>query len=630
MFRLNRHFCILFVLLLLPVGMIQQGFAGLQYSDISASDFADLALVNGKIITVDAKDTIAQAVAVKDDKIMKVGADADVKALIGPQTNVVDLGGKTVTPGLIDAHGHVNFGYFFVGSYSLNLRPGVIDSISDIAKLVAEKARETPKGEWIRGAGWLPMYLKEKRWPSKEDLDSVSPDHPVLLTDLTGWYAVVNSYALRLSGITKDTPNPPGGVIEKDPKTQEPTGVLINHNAIWLVKVPVPTIEEREMGIKYAVETFLSEGITSVHDNWILDLDTIQAFVNLENRGELAIRMSLYLHIANEQKATAALKAIKPFLETNPLDTAMLKFEGWKLQIDGTGATAYTYEPHNGKANMLAFPLEEFKRVVEMLHASGLQLSIHVMGDKAFDTTLDVLESVLKENPRADHRYRIEHVLVSPGRESLERAKALGIVLCLQPSFIYSVGDQAVNIYGSERSKHVVPTKTALEVGIPMGFGSDYPTTIDTSPRRTIWDAVTRKTYGGAVVGSEESITVKEALRLHTIGAAYLAHQENTRGSIEEGKLADMVVWSHDLYSIPVDKLLEMRAETTIVGGKIVYKASAATTSGTTMRTVNPPSSGLNENMRLIIPLALAVVVAAVAAVVLLRRKKQHLPTHRE
>jgi predicted amidohydrolase YtcJ len=206
----------------------------------------------------------------------------------------------------------------------------------------------------------------------------------------------------------------------------------------------------------------------------------------------------------------------------------------------------------------------------------------------------------------------------------------LGIVLCLQPSFIYSVGDQAVNIYGSERSKHVVPTKTALEVGIPMGFGSDYPTTIDTSPRRTIWDAVTRKTYGGAVVGSEESITVEEALRLHTIGAAYLAHQENTRGSIEEGKLADMVVWSHDLYSIPVDKLLEMRAETTIVGGKIVYKASAAATSVTTMRTVNPPSSGLNENMRLIIPLALAVVVAAVAAVVLLRRKKQHLPTHRE
>jgi predicted amidohydrolase YtcJ len=280
---------------------------------------------------------------------------------------------------------------------------------------------------------------------------------------------------------------------------------------------------------------------------------------------------------------------------------------------------------------MLAFPLEEFKKVVEMLHASGLQLSIHVIGDKAFDTTLDVLESVLKENPRADHRYRIEHVLISPGRESLERAKALGIVLCLQPSFVYNGGDQAVNLYGSERSNHMVPTRTALDVGIPIGFGSDYPTTIDTSPQRTIWDAVTRKTYGGAVVGSEESITVQEALRLHTIGAAYLAHQEKTRGSIEEGKLADMVVWSHDLYSIPVDELLEMRAETTIVGGKIVYKAPAAVaTSGTTMRTVSPPPSGPNENMRLVIPLALAVVVVAVAAVVLLRRKKQHVPTHRE
>ena len=206
----------------------------------------------------------------------------------------------------------------------------------------------------------------------------------------------------------------------------------------------------------------------------------------------------------------------------------------------------------------------------------------------------------------------------------------MGIVLCLQPSFIYNGGDQAVNLYGSERSKHVVPTKTALDVGIPIGFGSDYPTTIDTSPRRTIWDAVTRKTYAGAVVGSEESITVEEALRLHTIGAAYLAHQEKTRGSIEEGKLADMVVWSHDLYSIPVDKLLEMRAEITIVGGKIVYKAPASATSVATMLTVSPRSSGFNEKMRLTIPIALAVVVAAVAAVVFLRRKKQLLPTHRE
>jgi len=528
--------------------------------------------MNGKIITVDMKDTIAQAVAVKDDKILKVGTDDEIETLIGPETKVVDLRGKTVTPGLIDAHAHVNFGYFLVSGFSLDLRPGVVDSISDIAKLVAEKTKQTPKGEWIRGAGWFPLYLKEKRWPTRADLDPVSPDHPVLLTDLTGWYAVTNSYALRISGITKDTPNPPGGAIERDPKTQEPTGVLINHNAIWLVKVPEPSMEQREMGIKYAIDTLLSEGITSVDDNWILDQKAIQAFMNLEKRGELQMHVSLYLHIANDKKATAALAWIKPFLETKSLETQMLKFEGWKLQIDGTALSAYTYEPHGGKVNMLAFPLEEFTRVVRMLHASGLQLSIHVIGDKAFDTTLDVLESVLKENPRADHRHRIEHVIVSPGRRSLERAKTLGIALCLQPSFIYNGADYAANLYGSERAKHMIPTKTALEVSIPMGFGSDYPTTIDTSPRRTIWDAVTRKTYGGVVVGSEESITAREALRLHTIGAAYLAHQENTRGSIEEGKLADMVVWSHDFYSIPVDKLLEMRAETTIVGGRIVYE----------------------------------------------------------
>ncbi|MGF3523136.1 MAG: amidohydrolase [Candidatus Bathyarchaeia archaeon] len=599
---------------------MSQSFVRPQLLNEGNSEFADLVLINGKIITVDAEDTIAQAVAVKNGTIVKVGADSEVEALIGPETEVIDLGGKAATPGLIDAHGHVNFGYFLVGNYSLDLRPGVVKSIAEIASRVKEATESTPKGEWIRGAGWLPLYLREKRWPTKEDLDSVSPDHPVLLTDLTGWYAVVNSYALRLSNITAETPNPPGGVIDRDPETGEPTGLLLNHAAIWMVKVPEPTMEQREEGLKYAAELFLSEGITTVHDNWILDQNALKAFLNLESRGELPIRTSLYLHISSKAKAQAALNLIASLNLTKPYRGRMVTFEGWKLQIDGTAVSAYTYEPHNGKVNMLAFPYDEFKSVVSMLHASGLQLSIHVIGDKAFDATLDAIEAALRENPRADHRHRIEHVLVSPGRESIERAKALGVVLSLQPTFIYNGGDGAALTFGPERAKHLIPVKTALEVGIPIGFGSDYPTTIDTSPRRTIWSAVTRETFGGTVVGSEESITVKEALRLHTIGSAYLAHQEESRGSIEEGKLADIVIWSDDPYSITADKLLDMRAETTIVGGKIVYQAP-------TERTSTEKPSETKQAFNIVLPVAvILVVIAAVSAIVIIKRRRKHTP----
>jgi len=207
-----------------------------------------------------------------------------------------------------------------------------------------------------------------------------------------------------------------------------------------------------------------------------------------------------------------------------------------------------------------------------MLHKSGLQICIHVGGDKALDTALDAIEAALKENPRPDHRHRLEHVVVSPKPGSLERIKKLGVVISVQPSFIYHSGDIWYRLFGEERLQMSVPVKTAVDMGIPVAFGADYPCTVDTRPQMTLWSAVVRQTSSGRVVGGQESVDIQQALRLHTMGSAYAAHEENVKGSIEVGKHADLVVWSDDMFSVPTDKIRDLRAELTIVGGQVIHQ----------------------------------------------------------
>jgi len=296
---------------------------------IAAQD-ADLVLLSGKIITVDSKDTIAQAVAVKDSKIVKVGKNEEIGKLIGQSTKVIDLNGKTVTPGLIDAHTHLGAGW--PEKYHLDLRPGKVGSIADIVKVVAKKVQETPKGEWIQGFGWRPDGWPERRYPNRVDLDPVSPDHPVFLTDISGWYGWVNSYALKLAGIDENTPNPSGGVIDRDRTTKMPTGLLINHAAMWLVKKPNPTKEQLSEGIKYAANLFIAEGATSIQDNWVRGADLLLAYRDLGERGEPSTRTDIYYLINSEAEAERALAApaiLKPFTG------AKVSLKGWKLQVDG-------------------------------------------------------------------------------------------------------------------------------------------------------------------------------------------------------------------------------------------------------------------------------------------------------
>ena len=531
---------------------------------------ADLVLINGKVITVDPQDSIVEAVAISEGKIIRVGTDSEVQVLIDQDTEVVDLKGKTVTPGLIDSHCHIGGGY--PEKYYLDLRPGKVDSIDDIVRLVAKKVEETPKGEWVLGFGWFPAYWSDSRLPNRFDLDPVSPDNPVFLTDMSGWYGWVNSYALKLSGVDENTPNPLGGIIDRDKTSNMPTGLLVNHSAMWLVKKPPPSKEQMEEGIVYASNLFLAEGVTGIQDNWVKGKDLLGAYQTLNDRGEPPTPTDIYYHINSEAEAETALTAL-PSVKQGFGGTVSLK--GWKLQVDGGAATAFTYEPHNGYAySVPSLNPDTLKKIVSMLHKSGLQICVHVIGDRALDAALDAIEAALNENPRPDHRHRLEHVVVSPRKEALERIKKLGVVISTQPLFIYFSGDTWSRIFGEDRLQRSLPVKTASDMGIPVALGSDYPCSPDTRPQLTLWSAVMRQTMTGRVIGPQERVDIRQALRLHTMGSAYAAHEENTRGSIEVGKNADFVVWSDDLYEIPTDKIRETRAELTIVQGQILHKAS--------------------------------------------------------
>ena len=529
---------------------------------------ADLVLINGKVITVDPQDSIVEAVAISEGKIIRVGTDSEVQVLIDQNTEVVDLKGKTVTPGLIDSHCHIGGGY--PEKYHLDLRPGKAESIADIVRLVAKKVEETPKGEWVLGFGWFPAYWSESRLPNRFDLDPVSPDNPVFLTDMSGWYGWVNSYALKLSGVDENTPNPLGGIIDRDKTSNMPTGLLVNHSAMWLVKKPPPSKEQMEEGIVYASNLFLAEGVTGIQDNWVKGKDLLGAYQTLNDRGEPPTPTDIYYHINSEAEAETALTAL-PSVKQGFGGTVSLK--GWKLQVDGGAATAFTYEPHNGYAySVPSLNPDTLKKIVSMLHKSGLQICVHVIGDRALDATLDAIEAALNENPRPDHRHRLEHVVVSPSKAALERIKKLGVVISTQPLFMYFSGDTWYRLFGEDRLQMSLPVKTASDMGIPVALGSDYPCSPDTRPQLTLWSAVMRQTMTGRVIGPQERVDIRQALRLHTMGSAYAAHEENVRGSIEVGKRGDLVVWSEDMYTIPTDKIRDLKVELAIVAGKIVYR----------------------------------------------------------
>lgn len=532
----------------------------------------DLILLNGKIITVSADDAIVEAVVVRGGKIAAVGTTQDIRALAGASTRVIDLGGKCVTPGLVDSHIHVMY-------YGKQFREGLLDirfpkarSKEELLRLVEMRARETPKGEWIAGNQGFSLNVGDT--PNRIELDAVAPHHPVYLRHNSGQFAVVNSLALQEANIDRNTPDPYGGKIGRDATSGEPNGLLFHYPAENLVGRRVPgygihseadLLNDAREGQRRA----LAAGYTSAQDVIVYTQEDIDAYRRLARESGLKMRLYIMQYLNSEQQALKLLPQVRRFKDE------WLTFGGWKLAVDGVpgAGNSLMYDRSLRAANRsyVYHDQRTLDRIVLQAHKTGLQVAFHATGDRAIDMAINAVEAALNASPRENHRHRIEH-LQFPTRQALERMKRLGMVASTSPQWIRLYADTYRQMTNDATMERSFPLRTMMEMGIPVAFGCDVPATIMIEPKWAFLGAVTRTTRSGYTPAPEQRISIREALRMHTLGSAYASFEEHIKGSIEPGKLADMVVWSHDIYTASPTELAELRALTTIVGGKVVHE----------------------------------------------------------
>lgn len=566
-----------------------------------ASGFAaDRVLVNGRILTVDARDSVAEAVAIKNGRILAVGSSREIAALIGPETERIDLQGLTATPGLLDAHCHFAGGGFD-RLYVLDLSYPAVKSIGDVVVKVKAQAVTAKPGDWVRGRGWDEGKLAEGRYIYASDLDPVSPDHPVWLTHTMGHYGVANSVALERAGITRQTPDPPGGTIDRN-ADGIPTGVL-KESAQSLVGrlVPKPTPEQRRDAIRGLAREFNKEGMTGLKEPGIgvavsydgsAALETWEAYQDVLAEGALTVRVFALWRSPDSLEGARELAArlapfSKPYVSTG--DDHLLS-GGVKLFADGSGGarTAWVYGDWNknnreldaGNRGYPAIDAELLRELIQLYHDAGLHVSVHAVGDRAIDWVVDSYALALRKNPARGRRHGIIHANI-PGDHAiqamaeLQREYDAGFP---EPSatFTWWIGDTYAGNFGPERCLRLNPFKTYLENGIRWADGSDF----DVTPfpaRYGIWAAMARRpllgVYGVDPFGRHETIDVRTALRSRTLWAARQMFLEGKIGSIEVGKYADIAVWDKDPYSAPLDAIKDLACQLTLFQGEVVYRA---------------------------------------------------------
>jgi len=514
---------------------------------------ADMVLMNADIITMNKEAPRAQAVAVKNGKIVQVGTDDKIKRYIGKSTVVVDLHGKTAVPGFIDAHAHMTaLGHPLPW---LDLRG--VASIKQIQRRLQAKAQETGKGKWILGRGWDQDRLKEKRFPTRWDIDKASPDNPVLLNRVCGHISVANSKALEIAKMTKETAEEWGELIDKDSKTGEPTGVLREkaNDMVW--SLPHPSKAALLKTCSSACSVAVEAGITGVH--WFIDKPSeLRALQELEKRGQLSLRVN----------AVMPVEFLEEFADEG-FDGSFLRFKCFKVFADGSlgGRTAALQEPYADDAStkgVIYYSLGELKRLITAVDEAGFQVAVHAIGDRAVSETLKAFEDTLGEAAVKKRRHRIEHVSVL-NPLLIERIKQLGLLVCIQPHFVIS-DFWVPNRLGQGRARWTYPFKSLMKSGILAAASSDAPAE-PLSPLLGIWAAVTRKSF------PEERLSIWEALKAYTVYAAYFSFEEDVKGSIEVGKLADLTVLSDSPFEVKPEKIKDIRVEITVVDGKIVYSA---------------------------------------------------------
>jgi predicted amidohydrolase YtcJ len=532
---------------------------------------ADLIITHANVWTGDETHPRAQAVAVFGDRIIAVGSNADIEGLRGPGTKVMDAGGKLLLPGFNDAHVHFVSGGEQLDSVQLN----DATSTGEFVRRIAERAKKTPKGEWIQGGDWDETKWPGSPLPTKEMIDSVTPDNPVFVSRYDGHSYLANSVALKLAGVTMQTPDPPGGTIVRDAQGN-PTGDMKDAAADLVSKViPLPSHAQLMRAVKRALEHAASVGVTSVQ-NMDPDYADVAVYAELLQAGELTTRIyaaPLITQVDDQVKIGIRHAFGGPYLRIGAV----------KAFADGSlgSRTAYFFEPfsdqpdNHGLLSDEMQPLSLMRDRMMRADSAGLQICTHAIGDQAISIILDLYTDVVKADGAADRRFRIEHAQ-HMGAKDFDRFAQLKVIASVQPYHAIDDGRWAEPRIGHDRASRTYAFRTFLEHGVHLAFGTDWDIA-PLNPMLGLYAAVTRATLDGKNPNGwfpEQKLTVEESVRAYTMGSAYAEFQEKEKGSITTGKLADMVVVSDDIFSIDPAKIRDVKVLKTIVGGRVVWDAS--------------------------------------------------------
>ena len=556
------------------------------------SPSVDLLLTHGHILTVDANDSVVEAIAVRQGVIVKVGTDAEVLAYAGnaPAVRVIDLHGRTATPGLIDTHAHIAEGGV-EELYGVKLSDAT--SVAEIVARVKVKIAGTKPGEWVTGSGWDEGKLAEHRYVTAADLDAVAPNNPVWLTHTTGHYGVANSLALKLAHITAATADPDAGTIDRDSQGN-PTGVLKEQSAMKPVTslIPPVTPEQMRQGILYMQQVLHSEGMTAVKDP---DIEQIHwnAYKSLLDEGKLKERICVLWHagstLESARKALAEINSVPRLPAT--LGEDRLISCGVKIYMDGSGGarTGWVYDDWlrnstTADVGNKGYPQTDpaiYRDMVRLFHQNGVPVGTHAVGDRAMDWVIDTYALVEQEQPHLGLRHSIIHANL-PTQHALDviaklQKKYDAVYPEMQPEFLWWIGDIYAASYGSKRGQHLEPLRTLQSRGMLWSGGSDYFVT-PVASRYGLWASMTRQTakgtYGLQPFGTAEAVDIHTALRSYTAWGSRQMFLEGRIGTLEAGKRADIAIWDRDLYSVPAEQIKDLKCLMTLLDGEVVYKSA--------------------------------------------------------
>ncbi len=514
---------------------------------------ADLILFNANIIPMDSGCGDNRLVAIRNGTIIAVAGNDTLEEFRHVDTRVIDCEGKTLLPGFIDCHCHIHASAESL--VTLDLSPANnVDSILDIQSKVQSLAEKLPPGSWIRGKGYNEFYLAEKRHPLRRDLDKAAPNHPVKITHRSGHAHVLNSLALDLAGISGKTPEPPGGLIDRELETGDPSGLLFEMGHVLSKVIPPLDKLELERGIRLLNTQLLSLGITSIQDASIgNDVERWNQFRGWKEEGLLKPRVGMMLGVDS-------LDQFGRHDFSSPLGEGRLRLSGVKIILDETTGRLHP-------------PQAELNEMVLKIHRLGMQVAIHAIEETAVESACSAIAYALKESPDTDHRHHIEHCSVCPPSLA-KRLASFGILVVTQPSFIYYNGDRYLETVPAEQMNHLYAIKTLLKNGVHVAGSSDSPI-VPANPMIGIYAAVSRGTEAGNVLTPEQGVVPLKALQMYTSNAAEATFEEKIKGSISPGKMADIVVLSGDPTRVSPDAIKDLKVEMTILNGEVVWEDKA-------------------------------------------------------